>query len=55
MHAKMNRAKRKRNAEILQNSIKLQEEMNKIMFRTTIAKGIRTGSFSNRDFRKKNK
>ena len=46
MHARINKAKRKRNEEILQQSMKLQEQTNKIMFRTTVAKGIRKGSFT---------
>ena len=43
---KMQRLKdQKLREELLQNSLKLQEEHNKVMFRTTLAKGIRTSGF----------
>jgi len=41
-------AKKKRNEQLFHQSSKFEEDTNKVMFRTVVAKGIKTGSFSQR-------
>uniref|UniRef100_A0A7S3KP43 Uncharacterized protein n=1 Tax=Euplotes crassus TaxID=5936 RepID=A0A7S3KP43_EUPCR len=46
--SRLTKAQRQKYTEALQKSIKLQQATNKIMFRTTLAGGIRTGPFKDK-------